>query len=366
MTNPLRNEYQPDDITPPGESLAETLQFIGMSQSELARRIGRPVKTINEIINGKTAITPETALQLERALGVSNRFWRNRESDYRAYLARRAEDDAFHKLAYWIKRFPVAQMVRYGWLPATQTVEGTARALLAYFGVTSNQQYEDIYRSTRVAFRRSAKIKSNPDAIAAWFRKGSIDAQTVDCAPYIASTFRAALDDVRALTVLSAENFQPTLRTICARSGVAVVFVRELAGAPVNGATAWISPKKAMIALSLRHKTNDIFWFSFFHEAAHILKHSRRDTFVDSADDGSGSIAAEQEADAFASDFLIPQRALDRFLEARDLSATAIERFAKAIGIAPGIVVGRLQHDGLLKYSQLNGLKVRFEWKEIE
>lgn len=366
MSKTVRNEYRPDYVTPPGESLAETLEFIGMSQSELARRIGRPVKTINEIVNGKTSITPETALQLERAVGVSNRFWLNRESDYRSSLARRAEDDAFRKLASWIKRFPVSHMVRYGWLPETKTVEDTARALFSFFGVTSNQQYEDVYKATRVAFRRNSKIKSNPDAIAAWFRKGFVEAQSATCAEYDETAFRSNLDEVRTLTVLSPEEFQKRLTAICANSGVAVVFVRELAGAPVNGATSWVSPKKAMIALSLRHKTNDIFWFSFFHEAAHILKHGRREVFVDSGFDGSGSVVAEQEADEFASDFLIPKHTMERFCLSGDKSAAAIERFAKTLGVAPGIVAGRLQHDGLLPHSYLNGLKVRLEWSERE
>lgn len=364
MSKTIRNEYHPDYVTPPGDSLAETLEYIGMSQSELARRIGRPVKTINEIVNGKTSITPETALQLERAVGVSNRFWLNRESDYRASLARRAEDDAFRKLASWIKRFPVSQMVRYGWLPATKTIEDTARALFSFFGVTSNQQYEDIYKATRVAFRRSSKVKSNPDAIAAWCRRGFVEAQSATCEEYDETAFRSGLEEVRALTVLKPEEFQQRLTEICANSGIAVVFVRELTGAPVNGATSWISPKKAMIALSLRHKTNDVFWFSFFHEAAHILKHGRREVFVDSGLDGSGSVIAEQEADEFASDFLIPNHSLEKFTSSGDKSAAAIEHFAKTTGVAPGIVVGRLQHDGILPHSHLNGLKMRFEWGE--
>lgn len=366
MSKIIRNEYQPDFVTPPGESLAETLEVIGMSQSELARRIGRPVKTINEIVHGKTSITPETALQLERAVGVSNRFWLNRESDYRASLARRAEDDAFRKLASWIKRFPVSQMVLFGWLPDTKTVEDTARGLFSFFGVTSNQQYEDVYRSTRVAFRRSTKVKSNPDAIAAWFRKGFVEAQSTACAEYNEAAFRSCLDEVKTLTVRRPEEFQKRLTEICADSGVAVVFVRELTGAPVNGATFWVTPKKAMIALSLRHKTNDVFWFSFFHEAAHILKHGRREVFVDAGFDGSGSVIAEQEADEFASEFLIPKHSLEKFNSSDDKSVDAIEHFARTLEVAPGIVVGRLQHDGDLPHSHLNGLKMRFGWSERE
>jgi len=366
MSKIIKNEYQPDFVSPPGETLAETLEFIGMSQSELARRIGRPIKTINEIVNGKTSITPETALQLERAVGVSNRFWLNRESDYRASVAKEAENETFRRLSGWIKRFPVVQMVRYGWIPASQTVEDSARALLSFFGVTSNQEYEDVYEMTRVAFRRSRKVKSNPDAIAAWFRKGVLDAQATECLSYDEGAFRKALDEIRSLTAFGPESLEARLTSLCSQSGVAVVFVRELRGAPVNGATSWLSPRKAMIALSLRHRTNDVLWFSFFHEAAHLLKHSRRAVFVDSGSEGSGTDDIEREADDFASDFLIPKRELAALLATGDNSRAAVENFAKSIGVASGIVVGRLQHEGYLPHSHLNGLKLRLEWSGCE
>ena len=116
MVESSRNEYKPDFVTPPGDTLKETLESVGMTQRELALRTGRPVKTINEIIRGKAAITAETALQLERVLGISASFWVNREQHYREYLARQAEQEALHKGKDWLKGMPLNEMVGYGWI----------------------------------------------------------------------------------------------------------------------------------------------------------------------------------------------------------------------------------------------------------
>ena len=113
------------------------------------------------------------------------------------------------------------------------------------------------------------------------------------------------------------------------------------------------------IQLSLRYKTNDHLWFTFFHEAAHILLHGKKLIFLDT---GKNEGNTEKEADNWAADFLIPPKKYQTFLEEGSLSKSSIAEFAGEVGIAPGIVVGRLQHDGLLKFSQCNDLKARFEW----
>ena len=102
--------YEPDYAVPPGETLAEVLEEIGIPQKELAERTGRPVKTINEIVKGKAAITPETALQLERALGVPASFWNGRERRYRELLARQREARRLQRQVTWIENFPITSM----------------------------------------------------------------------------------------------------------------------------------------------------------------------------------------------------------------------------------------------------------------
>lgn len=109
MTSPTTS-YNPGFVTPPGDTLAELLEERKMTQSELAQRMGRPIKTINGIIRGKKAITAETAVQLERVLGAPASFWLSREQRYQEYRARLAADDALRTQEAWLDHFPIKDM----------------------------------------------------------------------------------------------------------------------------------------------------------------------------------------------------------------------------------------------------------------
>ena len=141
---------------------------------------------------------------------------------------------------------------------------------------------------------------------------------------------------------------------------MAVAFVPELPKMRTSGATWWLSPTKAVILLSLRYKSDDHLWFSFFHEAGHILLHGKKDVFIED----NHSSDKENEANRFASEFLIPTHRLSTFVASTRLSKEAVRAFAAELGIAPGIVVGRLQHDSLLPVTHCNELKNRLKWKE--
>jgi HTH-type transcriptional regulator / antitoxin HigA len=200
-------------------------------------------------------------------------------------------------------------------------------------------------------------------SLTAWLREGERCAHQVTRAPFDLAAFRQALHEARTLTAeRDANKSMVGLTRLLAPCGVAVVLVPELAGSRACGATRWLGPQKAMIQLSLRYKSNDQLWFSFFHEAAHVVLHGRRDVFVEIAGGRSGSAEREAEADRWAADRLIPRADLQRLLSRTPLSGTAITSFAQELGISPGIVVGRLQHDGEIPFSHFNDLKVRYRW----
>jgi addiction module HigA family antidote len=342
----------------------ETLEAVGMSQGDLADRTGRPKKTINEIIKGKAAITPETALQLERVLGIPASFWNNRERQYRETLARSEERKRLKKQVQWLEMIPVKAMIKLGWIQSFQDEVRQLQEVLNFFGIASPAQWESLLDDIPVAFRKSSAFQSDAGATMAWLRKGEIEAQRIDCAPYDANTFKDALYSIRSLTVEAAEVFQPALIRLCARSGVAVVFVPALPQTRVSGAARWLTPSKALIQLSLRYKTDDHLWFTFFHEAGHILLHGKRDVFIerDGAHVKTANGGQEDEANRFAANMLIPPAKFSKFVGSGSYMKANIQRFASNIGIAPGIVVGRLQHDGALPHSHCNNLKRRLEW----
>ena len=129
--------YQPNYATHPGEVLEAYLAAACMTKAELATRCGRPMKTISEIIHGKAAITPETALQFERVLGYPAALWQNLETNYRLHLAQRSEEAALYKIADWAHRFPVKSMQKLGWLELQRDDADLVKKLLRFFGVGS-------------------------------------------------------------------------------------------------------------------------------------------------------------------------------------------------------------------------------------
>ena len=88
MSDVHTDEWFQDYVFPPGETLREELEYREMTQAALAGRMGRPVTTVSEIIDGQAPITPDTAQQLELVLGVPAHFWLALEQSYREYLAR--------------------------------------------------------------------------------------------------------------------------------------------------------------------------------------------------------------------------------------------------------------------------------------
>lgn len=362
MSNSIQNEYAPDYVSHPGETLEELLEERGITQAELAERTGRPRKTISEIISGKAAITPETAQQLELVLDVPARFWNNLQRDYEEAKARQQELKDLAEQTELLYQVPLRDMLDKKWIRHCEDKLEQVREVLRFFGVASFDRWQVVWGSRTAYFRKSQTLESDPGAIAAWLCRGEIEAAKIDCEPYNESKFRAALQQIRALTTEPQDVFQPEIVRLCAAAGVAVVLVPELSKTRTSGATQWLRPDKALIQLSLRYKTDDHFWFTFFHEAGHIIHHPKRTVFLEFQEKPDSQ--EEKEANTFAANILIPPDELKRFLAStKRLSKATIEQFAAQIGIAPGIVVGRLQHhEGVLPPDHCNGLKRKLKW----
>lgn len=373
--------FVPDYAVPPGETLLETIESLGLSQSDLAERTGRPRKTINEIINGKAAITPETAVQLERVLGVDASFWITLETNYRLALARLSERESLAHGESWLKEIPLRALIKAGHVVSKTTKMEQVEAALSFFGVASVDAWRGVWGGleSQVSFRKSPAYESGLGVVASWLRIGEVEARSVVVEPYDPVRFRAALIEIRSLTrEINPEVFYPQLVTLCASAGVVVRFVPEMPKLRVCGATRWLGPNKALLQQTLRYKTNDHLWFTFFHEAGHILLHGKRSVFIEGTAPSSAArkppqksespeidrlLREETEANEFAADLLIPSAAYEQFVAEQNFSADAIQRFADQLGIAPGIVVGRLQHDEKVSYkSTLARLKVSYAW----
>lgn len=338
--------------TPPGATIKEQLNDRGMSQKEFAARMDMSEKHISKLINGEVQLTPETAVRLEMVLGVPAKFWNNLEAIYREKIIKAEAENAMDEDLEIAKQFPYSEMAKFGWVPETREAKEKVVNLRKYFEVVGlsllgNEQI------TRIACRRLAITDKSDLALIAWAQQARIKARDIQTAPINIKGLLAAVPEMRQMTVLKPKEFCPKIKKCLADCGIALVFLPHLKGSFLQGAT-FIDGNKIVIGLTARGKDADKFWFSLFHELAHIvLGHVGRPNGT-SEDD-------EKAADQWSGDTLIVADDFENFRRKHDFSERNVIHFAKEQGIAPGIVVGRMQMEGMIKYSMLNNLKEKYE-----
>lgn len=356
--------FRPDWASPPGDTISDVLNQLKLSVTQFASSLGFSIDQTNRLINGEIAVTNKIALVLADTLGSTPGFWINRELQYREskQLIEGREQENEYKT--WAKSLPLSEMAKFGWIPdSILKAEDKAHLLLNYFGVPSVsawvEQYESLDKAT--AFRTSSSFVAEMGPTIAWIRQGEIEAEQISCQIWKKETFQLAFADIRKLTrKKEPREFVPALIDICASCGVAVTIVRSPKGCRASGVTKFLSSDKAMLQLSFRYLSDDHFWFSFFHEAGHLILHDKKLSFLEG--EGLSSGKEESEADAFAGQTLIPEYSQAE-LHSLGTDAKKIMRFARDIGISPGIVVGQMQHIGLIPPHYLNKLKTRFRWE---
>lgn len=367
MAEPLT----PDWVSLPGETIAEIMEETGWRQRDLAGRLGYTEKHLSQLINGDATITRDAAQRLERVLGGSVQFWLNLEANYQRHKARIEAHTRCNEWVDWLDQFPVKALMDQGFLQKRRLSQSNRPAvvdeLLRFFRVATPDEWRSQYGSLELSFRRSQRVEYPVGLVSAWLCMGEHRVEKLgDLPKYNARRFEKALADVRELTRSPANEFSVEMQRFLAEAGVRLVFVPDVRGSHVSGVARWLAPTKPLIQLSLRGKTNDKFWFTFFHEAAHILLHGRdrgakRSIYLDDPNSGRSLGDEEHEANQWAADYLIPQ---DYTTELRGLRTRyQVVEFAEKLSLHPGIVVGRLQHEGIVPFSRFNDLKQRLELK---
>lgn len=361
--------FAPDWASPPGDTILDLLEERGWTQQQLADRLGYSLKHVNQLVKGKVPLTDDAAVRLQNVLGVSIGFWLKREALYRERLALAEATQRRVDMVPWLDRFPLRDLMALGAIPKRRADAGSkpdiVADMLGFFGVATPDQWQQQYGCMEVAFRRSRSDQADVGAIAAWLRMGERAAERQDRPRFDEGKFRVALDEIRALTPLTPAEFEPRMQALLRQAGVAFVLVPALPRTHVSGVARWLGPQRPLIQLSLYGKQNDKFWFSFFHEAAHLLLHATKKSlvFLDDPGKASSDTKEEREANEWARDFLIPPAAAQR-LPALPKTKAAVCAFARELGLHPGVVVGRLQHDRLIEMTWMNDLKVSFQFTE--
>ena len=353
MVKTRENEYMPSIAIPPGETIKEYIDALGITQVELAASLGITTKHLSNIINGNAPITYDTALKLETVLGPSAQFWMNLESNYQLDKARLKVLDELSVDLEILKDIPYKEMSKFGWIFETKNKKERVMNCRNFFKVASLSLLENSYS---VKFRQGKTSNRISDyAVLAWLRQAEIEGDKVEVKTFNRSKLVKLIPEFRILTLEEPEVFYPRMKELCSSCGIALVLVESLPKTYIQGATIW-KGDKAILALTVRGKKADIFWFTFFHELAHLIHHTKKEFHINYEND-----KYEDEADIIASNYLISSEDYEEFKRNYNYySKFEITRYAKSIGIAPCILVGRLLHDGLIDYVNYNDLRPSF------
>lgn len=332
------------EVFAPGEFLRDELEARGWTQAELGVIMGRPTRLINEIIAGIRGITPETALQLASALGTSPDFWMNLESQYQLSKVQQTKTNSVARRAALYEKYPVTEMIKRGWVLASDSIDVLEQNFAAFFGVSS---ISDTPVFAHAAKRSAPASDVSPMQLAWLFRAKSV--ATAQVLPrYNEAALRAALPKLKAL--LSAPEESRHAPRILAECGVRYVLVETLKGSKIDGACFWLNDDSPVIAMSLRFNRIDNFWFVLRHEIEHVLqRHGRDAEFILDQDVGDEADHDRQDeeavANAEAANFCVDKSELAGFI-ARVKPFFSEERillFSQRLQTHPGVVIGQLQ-----------------------
>ena len=354
--------FRPNWASAPGETIQAIINARGFSTTYLQTSLAIHEYELNSLLIGKSQISLVLAKRLADVLGSTPRFWLERDKQYHASL--RALELASPELSRWARTFPLNEMVKAGWLSKPLSNETVAGDLLEYFDVSNLAEWREGYqaRLRRTKFRTSESFANTVGSTTAWIRHGELIAEQMNCGVFDKENFRKSLFQLKALTTeKNPSYFIPILQRECAKHGVAVVVARCVSGCAASGATFVLETGVALLLLSARFLSDDQFWFSFFHEAGHLLLHTN-EACVEEKEAESNEI--EEEANAFAKEIILSPAGEDELMTLQP-NKFSIARFARRCCVSPGLIVGQLQHRNKISHSSYNAMKVRYLAKEF-
>lgn len=352
---------KPDWGSPPGQTIISILEERELSVEQFAQNIGHNATLAHKILDGSHPIDLDLAHRLSAAVGASANFWMAREYDYRASL-KEPENVRVRSLGDLIGRLPVGDMQRFGWIETTRSKDDQIAECLEFFGVSSLAQWQGRYDNAfrQAAYRRSATFASCEVSTTAWLRQGEIETQNYEVSSWSPKVLESQIPYFRKLTWYKSPTlFLPKLKEAFADAGVKFAIVRAPKGCSISGAIRILEDGTPHIQVSFRYLSDDQFWFSLFHEIAHLLLHYEKMPILESTELTEEQI--EQEANDFAAQCIVPISHREEFLSL-GCSRFPIIEFAKNIGVAPGLIVGQLQHERIIGFNQMQHLKRRYRW----
>lgn len=349
-----------DLIIHPGETLDEILQDRSMSQKELAVRTGVTEKHISTVLHGQKNISPAFARKLEFALGIEAAFWMNLQSNYdreilefeELYNISKDEIKVLDKLKDVLKCWN-----KFGWIDIKTSKPLQVLDMRMLLGMSNLLNITKM--SYNVAFRTTKVNKVEPYVLFAWQRMCELLTNDINVKSELdLEKLRNNILLIKDVMFLKIGQIQDKLSEIFAECGIAFKIVPNFKGAPVQGFIKETENGRMILCMTLRYKYADVFWFTLFHEIAHILNGDTKNLFIDF---DSISNDVENKANIMAADFLINRKDYLEFVEMGKYNTqTGIKQFAKEQGVKDHIVLGRLMKDEIIPW----GERLKYEWAE--
>lgn len=356
------NEYKDIVAFHPGYYIADIIEDMEISQAEFAVRMGTTAKTLSQLLNGQANISNDLAKKLSVMLGTSVEVWQNLQNTYDRKLIEMQQAEDVDAQADLAREIDYKYFVDVVGLPKARSINDKVANLCKFFAVSNlrNMLNPDFL----VNFRASSSCNSEKNIInsRAWIQTAINVSKNIETLPYNAKKLKGYLPELRGMTVKKPEDFLPRMREIFAECGIAFVLLPHLKNSGVNGAVKWMSQDRVVLAMNNRGIYADKFWFSLFHEIKHVLQQKIKTVFVSSTVEEMIDInnSLELDADKFATNYLIPPADYKRLNPSRYTSDDEIVEFARTIGIHPGIVAGRLQHEGIIAQNRCAKLKGKY------
>jgi HTH-type transcriptional regulator / antitoxin HigA len=340
----------------PGDTIQETIDYLNISQTEMASRMGITPAKLNDIIKAKEPITIATAFKLEKVLNIQASFWMNRQNAYNEKKFRIEQYQYLDSCLLWLKQIPVAFLKKANYINAQAKGVALVEQVLQFFRVASPTEWQNIYvlKYANTNFKKSTVHAGTLGSMATWIRIGELEMEKRNTMPYDKKIFVEVLEAIKNLVPSKPDYFIPKIVSLCATAGVAVIYTPKIPKSPVSGATRWIGGNP-IIQLTDRHCSNDQFWFSFFHEVAHILLHGKSEIFIEDFEGMVYDAKKEAEANNYAAKILLKENVTS--ILHGNYSELHIKKVAKLYNTHVAIIVGRLQREGVIGYNRLNGLK---------
>lgn len=358
-----KTEYKEIAAFHPGYYVADIIEDMGISHDEFAKRMGTSSKTLSKLVNGQCNISINLAQKLATMLGTSAEIWLNLQKTYNQRAIEIEQKKALDE------QLDVVSMIDYSYFVKVAHLNEDRRAIEKVANLCSYFKVSDLRIMCQsdflVNFRTGIAVAEEKNLInaRAWLQTAMNFAKDMQVNEFSADKLKEALPEIRGMTLQEPERFLPRLRGIFADCGVAFVLLPHLKNSGINGAVRWSGQNQVLLAMNDRRCYADTFWFSLFHEIKHVLQQKTKTVFISSDIQQINQINAELErqADEFAQNYLIPIEEYRKFAPNMYTSDAEICVFAEKIGVHPGVVAGRLQHEKVIAQNRCSKLKVKYK-----